>query len=84
MTQPTVFHVGGEAGAEAITPLHAGPDTLKKMHEDIKAGNNQQPVIHNHFYVNGKEISTEIMPQVDAHIVDRENRPNMTGQRAVY
>ena len=37
MTQPTVFHVGGEAGAEAIMPLHKGPQTLQFMDAKLDA-----------------------------------------------
>jgi len=37
MTDPTVFHIGGEAGAEAILPLHDGPNTLEKMDSKLDA-----------------------------------------------
>lgn len=37
MERPTVFHIGGEAGSEAILPLHNGPSTLKKMDEKLDA-----------------------------------------------
>lgn len=46
MTNPTVFHVGGEAGPEAIVPLHNGPDTLAKMDAKIDALNDR-PIIIN-------------------------------------
>jgi hypothetical protein len=35
MTKPTVFHVGGEAGDEAIVPLHNGPDSFRKLDEKV-------------------------------------------------
>ncbi len=35
MTQPTVFHIGGEAGTEAILPLHRGPQTLEFIDKKI-------------------------------------------------
>ena len=37
MDQPTVFHVGGEAGSEAILPLHRGPQTLEFIDRKIDA-----------------------------------------------
>lgn len=37
MTQPTVFHIGGEAGSEAILPLHRGPQTLEFIDKKIDA-----------------------------------------------
>jgi TP901 family phage tail tape measure protein len=37
MDQPTVFHVGGEAGSEAIIPLHRGPQTLEFIDRKIDA-----------------------------------------------
>lgn len=70
-------HLMGESGAEAITPLHAGPDTLKKMHDDIKAIGSKP--VHVTINLDGKQIGSAVMPLVDAHVTAKASR----GQLAV-
>ncbi|MDY0292888.1 MAG: hypothetical protein RBR02_11210, partial [Desulfuromonadaceae bacterium] len=65
-------HLVGEAGAEAIMPLHAGPGTLKAMHEDIKslAGRPVNLTIN----LDGRQIAAATMPMVDAHVAAKATR----------
>ena len=65
-------HLVGEAGAEAIMPLHAGPKTLEKMHEDIRAlAARPMTTIIN---LDGRQIATATMPYVDAHVAAKASR----------
>ena len=88
MTRPTFFapgRYGGEAGAEGILPLPYGPGMMKDIYDATVKSSQQDPKpveIHNHFYVDGKEIATSIMPAVDRHVATREAR-GVTG-RTVY
>jgi len=67
-------HLVGEAGAEAITPLHAGPDTLKKMDAKLDAllsgGRPVQHVIN----LDGRQIASATLPYVDAHVAGKASR----------
>lgn len=71
-------HLVGEAGAEAIIPLrntkqiNTIEDDVAALRSEIKAMR-EQP-IQNHFYVNGKQIATSIMPEVDKHVVTKNQR----------
>ena len=85
MTRPTFFapgRYGGEAGAEGILPLPYGPGMMKDIYDATVKSSQQDPkpvVVHNHFYVDGKEIATSIMPAVDRHVTTREAR-GITGR----
>jgi len=85
MSTPTVFHVAGDgAGSEVVAPLPYGPNMMADIYDaTVGRESNAPPVIHNHFYVNGKEVSHEIMPDVDAHIVAR-NESGLTTERTKY
>lgn len=75
-----VPQVVGEAGAEAITPLHAGPNTLKLMHDDIRAiGNRPLNLVIN---LDGKQIAAATMPSVDAHIAAKASRGQLAARVA--
>ena len=65
-------HLVGEAGAEAIMPLHDGPGTLKKMHDDIKALANRPVAVT--ITMDGQQIATATMPYVDAHVAAKASR----------
>lgn len=74
-------HLVGEAGAEAIMPLHAGPKTLEKMHEDIRAlAARPMTTIIN---LDGRQIASATMPFVDAHVAAKASR-NQLANRTVY
>lgn len=74
-------HLVGEAGAEAIMPLHAGPKTLEKMHEDIRAlAARPMTTIIN---LDGRQIASATMPFVDAHVAAKATRGQL-GRRTVY
>ncbi len=74
-------HLVGEAGAEAIMPLHAGPGTLKAMHDDIKAmaGRPVNVTIN----LDGREIGRTVLPMVDAHVAAKSSRDTL-GRRTLY
>ena len=76
-------HLVGEAGAEAITPLHAGPDTLKKMDAKLdtllSGGRPVQHVIN----LDGRTIATATLPYVDAHVAAKATRGALT-KRTVF
>lgn len=76
-------HLVGEAGAEAITPLHAGPDTLKKMDAKLDAllsgGRPVQHVIN----LDGRQIATATLPYVDAHVAAKAGRGALS-KRTVF
>ncbi len=85
MTRPTFFapgRYGGEAGAEGILPLPYGPGMMKDIYDATVKSSQRDAnpvVVHNHFYVDGKEIATSIMPAVDRHVATREAR-GITGR----
>ena len=82
MTAPTIFNVGGEAGAEAIVPLHAGPETLKKMDEKIDyLMNRNQTIVVN---IAGHEVKNVIDPMIDSHIVSRGEAGITNTQRVAF
>lgn len=65
-------HLVGESGSEAIMPLHAGPKTLEKMHEDIRAlAARPMTTIIN---LDGRQIASATMPYVDAHVAAKATR----------
>lgn len=71
-------HLVGEAGAEAIMPLHAGPKTLEKMHEDIRAlAARPMTAIIN---LDGRQIASATMPYVDAHVAAKATRGQLARQ----
>lgn len=85
-THPTLLssangyrHQVAEAGqAEAITPLHAGPKTLKVMHDDIKALVNRP--VNLTIQLDGKQIAAATMPSVDAHIAAKASRGQLSNR----
>jgi hypothetical protein len=81
MDRPTVFHVGGEAGSEAIMPLHNGPNTLKLMDDKIDALSDR-PVVVN---IVGDEggLKRFIRVEADIHVTDKLQRGQGT-QRVVF
>ena len=81
MNDATVFHVGGESGSEAIMPLHDGPDTLKKRHEDIKATSARPMNVQ--VFIGGKELKKDMVVIVDEHVVAR-NKRGLTTERTNY
>jgi tape measure domain-containing protein len=74
-------HLVGEAGAEAIMPLHDGPGTLKKMHDDIKAIASRPVAVT--INLDGRQIASATMPYVDAHVAAKASR-NQLANRTVY
>jgi phage-related minor tail protein len=74
-------HLVGEAGAEAIMPLHDGPGTLKKMHDDIKALANRPVAVT--ITMDGQQIARATLPFVDAHVAAKASR-NQLANRTVY
>lgn len=74
-------HLVGEAGAEAITPLHAGPKTLQLMHDDIKAMAARPVAVT--INLDGRQIASATMPFVDAHVAAKASR-NQLANRTVY
>lgn len=76
-------HLVGEAGAEAITPLHAGPKTLELMDAKLDAllsgGRPVQHVIN----LDGRTIATATLPYVDAHVAGKASRGALT-RRTVF
>lgn len=71
-------HLVGEAGAEAIMPLHAGPKTLEKMHDDIRAlAARPMTTIIN---LDGQQIARATMPYVDAHVAAKASRGQLANQ----
>lgn len=74
-------HLVGEAGAEAITPLHAGPKTLEKMHDDIKAIAARPVAVT--INLDGRQIASATLPYVDAHVAAKASR-NQLANRTVY
>jgi tape measure domain-containing protein len=74
-------HLVGEAGAEAIMPLHDGPGTLKKMHDDIKAIAARPVAVT--INLDGRQIASATMPYVDAHVAAKASR-NQLANRTVY
>lgn len=71
-------HLVGESGAEAIMPLHAGPKTLEKMHEDIRAlAARPMTTIIN---LDGRQIASATMPFVDAHVAAKASRGQLARQ----
>ena len=71
-------HLVGESGAEAIMPLHAGPKTLEKMHEDIRAlAARPMTTIIN---LDGRQIASATMPYVDAHVAAKATRGQLARQ----
>jgi phage-related minor tail protein len=88
-TRPTLIpsvngrmHRVGEAGAEAITPLHAGPDTLAKMDAKIDALASRPVVIN--FNGDAAALSRFIKIEADTHVVARNRAGLDPNQRAVY
>jgi tape measure domain-containing protein len=88
-TRPTLLpsvngrmHRVGEAGAEAITPLHAGPDTLAKMDAKIDAIASRPVVIN--FNGDAAALSKFIKIEADSHVVARNRAGLDPNQRAVY
>ena len=71
-------HLVGESGAEAITPLHAGPKTLEIMHNDIKAIA-ARPV-HLTLNLDGRQIGNAVLPMVDAHVAAKATRGALATQ----
>ena len=72
-------HLVGEGGqAEAIMPLHAGPKTLEKMHEDIRAlaARPMTTIIK----LDGRQIAAATMPYVDAHVAAKATRGQLARQ----
>ena len=92
--KPQVYRrtIFGEAGAEAVLPLHNGRNTLKVMDnklntlisflssEIINQKDNGCNVI---VMVDGEEISSKIIPHTDKFITDKFNR-GMMEQRVVF
>jgi len=74
-------HLVGESGAEAITPLHAGPKTLQLMHDDIKAIAARPVAVT--INLDGRQIASATMPFVDAHVAAKASR-NQLANRTVY
>lgn len=76
-------HLVGEAGAEAIMPLHAGPKTLQQMDAKLDAllsgGRPVQHVIN----LDGRTIATATLPYVDAHVAAKATRGALT-KRTVF
>lgn len=76
-------HLVGEAGAEAIMPLHAGPKTLQQMDAKLDAllggGRPVQMTIN----LDGRQIARATMPLVDAHVAAKAGRGAL-GKRTVY
>jgi len=76
-------HLVGEAGAEAIMPLHAGPKTLQQMDAKLDAllggGRPVQMTIN----LDGQQIARATMPFVDAHVAAKASRGAL-GKRTVY
>lgn len=74
-------HLVGESGAEAITPLHAGPKTLQIMHEDIRAlAARPVTTIIN---LDGRQIARATLPMVDAHVAAKAARGQL-GHQTVF
>lgn len=69
-------HLVGEAGAEAITPLHAGPKTLQLMHDDIKAIAARPVAVT--INLDGRQIASATMPFVDAHVAAKATRGQLS------
>jgi hypothetical protein len=82
MDSPTIFHVGGEAGPEAILPLHNGSDTLQIMDQKLDALLGTPRNIHITTNIAGQKVDEVIVPIVDKHVWDRE-RTGAIG-RTVY
>ncbi|MDX9792005.1 MAG: tape measure protein [Kiritimatiellia bacterium] len=76
-------HLVGEAGAEAIMPLHAGPRTLQQMDAKLDAllsgGRPVQHVIN----LDGRTIAAATLPYVDAHVAAKATRGALT-KRTVF
>jgi tape measure domain-containing protein len=93
--KPQVFRrtMFGEAGAEAVLPLHNGKNTLKIMDDKINSlfellakmvtFNSTQGDCNVTVIVDGEEISSKILPHTDAFVTQKFMR-NQMSQRVVF
>ena len=63
-------HVIGEKGAEALIPLPYGPDTFEKLFKKLDNVKGGGQAIHNHIYLDGREIATYVK-QLDSDLQSR-------------
>lgn len=72
--------LAGYQFGEVVLPVGTSQMLDRKLKDGSLEG--KQAVIHNHFYVDSKEISHTIMPAVDKHVTNRQ-RQGVTGRARI-
>ena len=72
-------HVIGEAGPEAMIPLHNGADTIKIMDQKLDSLLQATPIVNVAVYIGNEQLDTRIKVVANNEMYKRQRR-NITGQ----